>query len=753
MEKLGADGESIHKATGWHKGADGKWRFEIDDSGMKFYKDGDARLMEEDGYRRLKELTDKWVQSVEDGTELSAEESAEMERLQEEYSERVWEEKYNLTDFVKHDELFEQYPKLRGVSLVFKELSGGEKGYFEPWDNTIVLSDLLFGKEPDVVLHEIQHVIQEEEGFSGGSSPMYWAKLDAETGAVKKRIRMERAEIFRNMTKEEQNDYTRYKELERELERLENAEDGTEDGDRYVRYDRESDELYLKLWGEDWFQKLVTLDRKLESGLGEEYNRLYYNTAGEIEARDTANRRTLTAEERRNRMPDTGNENTVLAEDAEGGYSIEEDGDRAYQSGVDNETDGEYNERADEGGITNGREMGDDIRGRVSAQMSGEQSATGDGEYRADETGVYAKRRTEGDAGQDVLDTDSEGRELTEEQVRELRGTAIVDEAGAPLAVYHFTPEMEFDTFAKGDIGFHFGTQEQAAQRGKDLNAENGRTFRAHLNIKNPYRIRLDLNAWWPSHIGLYLWSEGVLTDAQWNEIQNLDGRGYDTPGATRLREMLDNIGIDGFAYPNAVEGDGDSYIALRDEQIVRSDILTAEGERLHGVRTEGGDAKRLDLKTYAETEAERYSVSEDKEDILRNLRGILSRGGDAKELKRYVNSLEQEESDFGRVNLKTYGETEAERILDTAHGQGLSVDEYLRQNWELYECAVSSRTKLRSSAASSFRRKCPCGARASRVVMCNFSCPFILITPRRFLDCSISEGKGELCQQIQIPY
>ena len=133
---------------------------------------------------------------------------------------------------------------------------------------------------------------------------------------------------------------------------------------------------------------------------------------------------------------------------------------------------------------------------------------------------------------------------------------------------------MDFETFERGDIGFHFGTEEQARKRGKDLKAASGRMFRAHLSIKNPYRVRLDLNSWWPSHIGLYLWAEGTITDEQWSEIQSLDGRGYNTPGAQRMREMLDEKGIDGFVYPNGIEGDGDSYIALRDDQIVRNEIL-----------------------------------------------------------------------------------------------------------------------------------------------------------------------------------
>ena len=69
-----------------------------------------------------------------------------------------------------------------------------------------------------------------------------------------------------------------------------------------------------KLWAHDWFRKLLDLNRKIGNP-GEEYTRLYKNTAGEIEARDVANRRELTAEERRKKAPDLGDENTVFAED------------------------------------------------------------------------------------------------------------------------------------------------------------------------------------------------------------------------------------------------------------------------------------------------------------------------------------------------------------------------------------------------------------------------------------------------------
>lgn len=57
MEKNGADAETIRQKTGWFRGADGKWRWEIDDSGMKLrFESG---LYDYD--TELREKTHAWV--------------------------------------------------------------------------------------------------------------------------------------------------------------------------------------------------------------------------------------------------------------------------------------------------------------------------------------------------------------------------------------------------------------------------------------------------------------------------------------------------------------------------------------------------------------------------------------------------------------------------------------------------------------------------------------------------------------------
>ena len=234
MLENGSAMDEIRRETGWHQFKDGKWRFEIDDSQMEFRRDGDARLMEEPGYRRLQDLSERC-----DSGELTDNEIAEMESLQEEYADRIWDEKYMLRDFIRHDALFEAYPRLNGVSLVFDSLEGGAQGYYSKRSNTIVLSNQLIGSPEETLIHELQHIIQRYEEFATGASPAYWNQ------------RME--------------------------------------------------EGFTKKWSETGLEMMPT--------------ELYRNTAGEIEARDSASRRKLSAEERKKTPPKYGDENTVMVED------------------------------------------------------------------------------------------------------------------------------------------------------------------------------------------------------------------------------------------------------------------------------------------------------------------------------------------------------------------------------------------------------------------------------------------------------
>ena len=301
---------------------DGKWRFEIDDSAMEYRANGDARLLEEGGYRRLDELTEKWVRNAEGrGDPLTADELAESEQLESEYFDRVWAEKYELADFLRHSGLFEAYPKLRHTSLVFERTDPGINGYYNAGTDTIVLNDKLRGAPESTLVHEIQHVIQRAEGFARGSTPEYWAARDYETGEITRSLDRDYNQVLRSLDSETRNKYLRYQELNRAMENLENAEEGTPAAEKYVQLERISDQLYTELWGTPEFNRLLDLKRQIDTPR-EVYDRFYRNTAGEIEARDAAARRGYNTEQRRLRMPQLGDANTVFADDGVGYFSM-----------------------------------------------------------------------------------------------------------------------------------------------------------------------------------------------------------------------------------------------------------------------------------------------------------------------------------------------------------------------------------------------------------------------------------------------
>lgn len=316
MEAEGTDAQTIRRETGWFRGMDGKWRFEVDDSGMEYRRDGDARLMEESGYRRLQELTDKWARNAENrGEPLTAEEAAESERLESKYYDRAWAEKYELADFLRHDDLFEAYPALRHTSVVFKETMPGVNGYYDAGTDTIVLSKDLIGSPESTLVHEIQHIIQGTEEFAGGSNLNYWKYKNKDGQAYKSDRRYLEAErrvrdAFDTMpdTVQEAVRQINRAKLDQDWDavlRLEESIYNSPYAELYSAYTQADFERRAR---KDYFNNATTLE-------------LYRNTAGEIEARDAASRRSYNAEQRRQLRPDLGNEASVFA-DGGVGYDI-----------------------------------------------------------------------------------------------------------------------------------------------------------------------------------------------------------------------------------------------------------------------------------------------------------------------------------------------------------------------------------------------------------------------------------------------
>lgn len=171
--------EVIRKETGWHLGEDGKWRFEIDDSQMEVFPNGDAVYGKlNPGYVKLQELYDKFWES-----QLDEDEIEEFEKLEDLYGfefgrlrRRLEDGNARLKDILQHDVLYANYPQLAEVNVQAKNLSPGTHGAYVVGRNKIVIDlDLLTNKyrkdkRNETLIHEIQHAIQEIESFAKGAN-------------------------------------------------------------------------------------------------------------------------------------------------------------------------------------------------------------------------------------------------------------------------------------------------------------------------------------------------------------------------------------------------------------------------------------------------------------------------------------------------------------------------------------------------------------------------------------------------------
>lgn len=378
MEKNGADAETIRQKTGWFRGADGKWRWETDDSGMKLrfesgLYDYDTELREKThAWDRLtnRELTDEQRRDLADyqrSTERGEADEALYEKLTREFGGDF--EKWALTletmkeaaksipnyttlgELVDAPALFATYPDMKDMDVMFQTLERGQNGGYNRRFDSIELSRDLKNR-PEALLnsliHEVQHAIQQREGFTPGANLKYWnRKLEEGYDGRDAETRREGARLREQYEQMKEND----PEFMRSMEEL-NAmaptvprgkvdmdtwEQVEPDPPEWVRFDERRDQLEEKygdrVW--DYFSLRDSIDRNArDSRLPGD---LYRDTAGEIEARDAAARRGLTAEERRGRKPDTGDENTVFSGSGES-YELvgkNKDGIEVYETGED----------------------------------------------------------------------------------------------------------------------------------------------------------------------------------------------------------------------------------------------------------------------------------------------------------------------------------------------------------------------------------------------------------------------------------
>lgn len=208
MANEGALQKEIYEKTGWRRGADGKWRFEIPDNLDKI----DIKKLQ--GTKRY----------------------------------------FELGEIYDNEKLYEAYPFLRELPVMKEKLDGNQLGYSEGHDLIVIDEDVDEWFTPGTIIHELQHIIQAYEGFASGGNPQQVRTLVNE--AVRQKTEEARslaphATTYYNRRREYEmaaimGDEARMKELEAPLKKLEQEIPAKARRDRIYKLFSEADSLLRK---------------------------------------------------------------------------------------------------------------------------------------------------------------------------------------------------------------------------------------------------------------------------------------------------------------------------------------------------------------------------------------------------------------------------------------------------------------------------------------------------------------------------
>lgn len=198
MERGKKDAKAIKLATGWERGTDGKWRYEMPDAKIKDMKDiGGGNI--------VKRFDD----------------------------DMLWNDG-KLADVIDAPGLFEAYPQLKDVRIDTDAIMNDmpSNGDYNAKTNTITIHADELKYMNSILNHEIQHAIQHIEGFARGGSPrLIRGEVKKKFNEVTKQIRQLRAEGKEDEAKalveknrglynayQKNDDYNSYKSLAGEVE-------------------------------------------------------------------------------------------------------------------------------------------------------------------------------------------------------------------------------------------------------------------------------------------------------------------------------------------------------------------------------------------------------------------------------------------------------------------------------------------------------------------------------------------------------
>ena len=189
MERQEKDAKAIKLATGWERGGDGKWRYEIVDG--EFDRNGELhperRALSSEEQQELEEASVDLQHAFQKGISINENEMdmvelyvlGGMERSRAERLSYLEDKKYELSrlpkhldDYLDNEELYQAYPELRNVRIVEGNRNmvlKGSFGFYDQQDKSITL----YSVNQETLVHEVQHAIQYIEGFAEGGSPKF----------------------------------------------------------------------------------------------------------------------------------------------------------------------------------------------------------------------------------------------------------------------------------------------------------------------------------------------------------------------------------------------------------------------------------------------------------------------------------------------------------------------------------------------------------------------------------------------------
>ena len=291
MERGKKDAKAIKLATGWERGADGKWRYEMPDAKIKDMKDiGGGHI--------VKRFDD----------------------------DMLWNDG-KLADVIDAPGLFEAYPQLKDVRIDTDDFMNDmpSNGVYNAKTNTITIHADELKYMNSILNHEIQHAIQYIEGFAKGGSPEQMEK-DFKEAQDEWKARAYAHEL-EEKAKEMGGEYNQ-SEVEKALvEEYKDLDMSDELPDKETRI--KGFNYFARGYADRSMDDAIKRFRLNESTRSDfDSYKEYLKLAGEVESRNVEKRLGMTDEERRNSLAeeteDVNRDEQIVSGNAGASYKIVE---------------------------------------------------------------------------------------------------------------------------------------------------------------------------------------------------------------------------------------------------------------------------------------------------------------------------------------------------------------------------------------------------------------------------------------------